>query len=101
MTPRRLFFSDPYSLARAQCGEPTLAKLVRPAESLVAYYPTKGTQVPETQTWFIRMSAPGLAPMRVLYSIEDGVGCHLLAMEVYEVAATVPLAELEFLDETE
>jgi hypothetical protein len=38
---------------------------------------------------------------RVLYSIEEGAGCYLLAMETYEAAVTVPLAELEFPDETE
>jgi hypothetical protein len=101
MSPRRLFFLPAYVLARSQCSEPVLEKLVRPGESLAAFYPYGGTQVPNTNVWFVRMRAADLAPKRIVYRIEEGVGCHMLAMETYEVAAVISLADLEFLDDAE
>jgi len=97
MTPRRLIPSSPYSLARSQCSVEIYRKLVHPAESLIAFYPDGGSRVPGTRTWFVRTKAPGLPPLRVLYAIEEGVGCHLLAMEICEYPAPGPLGEYEVL----
>jgi|ERR1700674_1010144 len=101
MTPRRLIPSAAYTLARSQCSDEIHQKLIKPAESLIAYYPTGGTQVSGTKTWFVRMKAPKLPPLRVLYRIEDGVGCHLLAMEICDYPAPGPISDYQTLDDAE
>lgn len=101
MTPRRLIPSAAYALARSQCNDEIHHKLIKPAESLIAFYPTRGTQVSGTETWFVRMRAPSLPPLRVLYRIEERVGCHLLAMEIYDYPAPGPMSDYQTLNDPE
>ena len=62
-------------------------------EQHIRYFPDKGTQVPGTEIYLIRLTVPGCPPLRVAYHIDSETQCTCLDMEMAEAPAPGPLED--------